>query len=41
MSKKAQNGKGDSPRNISKKFRDNYITIDWGNPKTKKERTDK
>ena len=25
-----QNGKGDSPRNLGKKFRDNYDDIDWG-----------
>jgi hypothetical protein len=24
------NGKGDSPRNVSKKFRDNFDGINWG-----------
>ncbi len=27
---KHQNGKGDSPRNISSKFKKNYDQIDWG-----------
>lgn len=26
---KHQNGKGDSPRNISQKFKKNYDQIDW------------
>lgn len=25
-----QNGKGDSPRNLSDRFRDNYGRIQWG-----------
>lgn len=25
-------GKGDSPRNLGKNFRDNYDLIDWGHP---------
>lgn len=28
-----QNGKGDAPRNISKKFRANYDGINWGHKK--------
>jgi len=28
-----QNGKGDSPRNISLRFRDNYDQIDWEHQK--------
>lgn len=31
-----QNGKGDSPRNISDRFKDNYDKIDWGSKKQKK-----
>ncbi len=27
--KSDQNGKGDAPRNLSKKFRDNYDAIKW------------
>lgn len=26
-------GKGSSPRNLSKKFRENYDQINWGKPK--------
>lgn len=26
---KPQNGKGDSPRNISKQFKENYDAINW------------
>ena len=26
---KSQNGKGDSPRNISEKFKKNYENINW------------
>lgn len=26
---KGQNGKGDSPRNISEQFKNNYDKIDW------------
>jgi hypothetical protein len=33
-----QNGKGDAPRNISKKFRDNYDLINWGNKKENKKK---
>jgi hypothetical protein len=29
------NGKGDKPRNLSKKFRKNYEDIDWTNRKKK------
>jgi hypothetical protein len=28
-----QNGKGDSPRNMSRRFYKNYETIDWGKKK--------
>jgi hypothetical protein len=34
---KIQNGKGDSPRNISKKYFENFDAINWG--KDKKEKT--
>ena len=27
-------GKGDGPRSLSKKFKDNYDEIDWGNKET-------
>jgi hypothetical protein len=27
-------GKGDSPRNVSQKFKDNFQTINWGLPFT-------
>jgi hypothetical protein len=33
-----QNGKGDSPRNISKMFRDRYDEIDWGKKKKSKKK---
>ena len=32
---KHSNGKGDKPRNISKKFKDNYDSINWVNRKKK------
>ena len=32
---KPTNGKGDKPRNIGKKFKDNYDAIDWDNRKKK------
>lgn len=32
---KHQNGKGDKPRNLSERFRENYDSIDWGNRKKK------
>jgi hypothetical protein len=32
---KSAAGKGDSPRNISKKFRDNYDKINWTEKKLK------
>ena len=32
---KGRNGKGDKPRNLSKKFRKNYDSIDWANRKKK------
>lgn len=30
MSENNQNGKGDKPRNLGRKFRENYELIDWG-----------
>lgn len=34
-----QNGKGDAPRPVKKSVYDkNYDSIDWGKPKTKKEK---
>jgi len=31
----SQNGKGDSPRNISALFKENYDKINWSNKKNK------
>lgn len=33
-----QNGKGDSPRNLGKSFRDNYDAIRWGKKKKVKKK---
>jgi hypothetical protein len=33
-----KNGKGDSPRNISKKYFDNFDKINWGTPKNKEKK---
>jgi hypothetical protein len=32
----SDSGKGDSPRNLSQKFRDNYDSIEWGRPRDKR-----
>ena len=33
---KHQNGKGDAPRNVSSKFKENYDKIDWPSQRKKK-----
>lgn len=32
------NGKGDKPRNLSRRFRDNYDLINWGPKKSPKKK---